>query len=125
VGCGVRLSGGEKQRVAIARAILKNPQLIIIDEATSALDSESEHLVQKGLARLVTGRTSVIIAHRLGTGMNANTILVMRSGEILERGNHEQLLKQEKGLYARLFALQTGNAEEHSVEGLLAVACKD
>jgi len=113
---GVRLSGGEKQRVAIARAILKDPQLIILDEATSALDSESEHLVQKGLSQLVNGKTSVIIAHRLGTVMNANTILVMRNGEILERGNHAELLEHNEGLYSRLFALQTGAREEHSVE---------
>jgi ABC-type multidrug transport system fused ATPase/permease subunit len=104
---GIKLSGGEKQRVAIARAILKDPQLIILDEATSALDSESEHLVQQGLGKLMTGRTSVIIAHRLSTLMSADLILVLREGEVLERGRHGDLAHREGGLYARLFALQT------------------
>ena len=104
---GIKLSGGEKQRIAIARAILKDPQLIILDEATSALDSESEHLVQRGLDRLLAGRTSVIIAHRLSTVMNADLILVLRHGKVVESGSHEDLLTQEGGLYARLFSLQT------------------
>jgi ABC-type multidrug transport system fused ATPase/permease subunit len=104
---GVKLSGGEKQRIAIARAILKEPQLIILDEATSALDSESEQQVQLGLERLLNGRTSLIIAHRLSTVMNADLILVMRNGEVLERGRHEQLRDIPGGLYAHLFALQT------------------
>jgi len=104
---GIKLSGGEKQRVAIARAILKNPDLIILDEATSALDSESEHLVQQGLEQLVKGRTSVIIAHRLSTVMNAQQILVMRNGEILERGTHKELTEKLGGLYSHLFSLQT------------------
>jgi ABC-type multidrug transport system fused ATPase/permease subunit len=104
---GIKLSGGEKQRVAIARAILKNPQLIILDEATSALDSESEQQVQKGLEQLVNGRTSVIIAHRLSTVMSADLILVMRNGQVLERGQHLELSRREGGLYAHLFALQT------------------
>lgn len=107
---GIKLSGGEKQRVAIARAILKDPQLIILDEATSALDSESEHLVQQGLERLVQGRSSVIIAHRLSTVMNADLILVLRHGEVVERGNHDGLAHIDGGFYARLFALQTGRA---------------
>lgn len=104
---GIKLSGGEKQRVAIARAILKDPQLIILDEATSALDSESEHLVQQGLDRLLAGRSSVIIAHRLSTVMNADQILVLQGGQVRERGRHAQLAATEGGLYARLFALQT------------------
>jgi ABC-type multidrug transport system fused ATPase/permease subunit len=104
---GIKLSGGEKQRVAIARAILKDPQLIILDEATSALDSESEHLVQQGLGTLMAGRSSVIIAHRLSTVMSADLILVMRHGEVIERGRHGELAEREGGLYARLFALQT------------------
>lgn len=104
---GIKLSGGEKQRVAIARAILKDPQLIILDEATSALDSESEHLVQQGLEKLVAGRSSIIIAHRLSTVMNADLILVIQNGQILEQGRHLQLANAEGGLYARLFALQT------------------
>ncbi len=104
---GIKLSGGEKQRVAIARAILKDPQLIILDEATSALDSESEDLVQHGLERLLAGRSSVIIAHRLGTVMNADQILVLQGGRVKERGRHAELAATEGGLYARLFALQT------------------
>ncbi|MCY1270715.1 putative multidrug export ATP-binding/permease protein [compost metagenome] len=104
---GVKLSGGEKQRVAIARAILKNPQLIILDEATSALDSESEHQVQQGLDQLTSGRTSVIIAHRLSTVMNADLILVLRNGEVVERGVHSELAAREDGFYAYLFSLQT------------------
>ncbi len=110
---GIKLSGGEKQRVAIARAILKNPQLIILDEATSALDSESEHLVQQGLEQLVSGRSSIIIAHRLSTVMNADMILVLQHGHIIERGHHAELLAVQ-GLYARLFSLQS--------KGHLAVA---
>jgi ABC-type multidrug transport system fused ATPase/permease subunit len=110
---GIKLSGGEKQRVAIARAILKDPQLIVLDEATSALDSESEHLVQKGLDKLMRGRSSVIIAHRLSTVMSADLILVMRNGEVIQRGTHAELVEldqgeaEAEGLYARLFALQT------------------
>jgi len=104
---GIKLSGGEKQRVAIARAILKAPQLIILDEATSALDSESEHLVQQGLEKLVTGRSSVIIAHRLSTVMSADLILVLQNGKLIESGQHQDLVDNNSGLYARLFALQT------------------
>lgn len=104
---GIKLSGGEKQRVAIARAILKAPQLIVLDEATSALDSESEHLVQQGLERLVSGRSSIIIAHRLSTVMNADLILVLQQGKLLESGHHEKLIQNKAGLYAHLFSLQT------------------
>lgn len=104
---GIKLSGGEKQRVAIARAILKEPQLIILDEATSALDSESEHVVQQGLERLAAGRTSVVIAHRLSTVMNADQILVMQQGRVRERGRHAELAERANGLYAQLSALQT------------------
>jgi ABC-type multidrug transport system fused ATPase/permease subunit len=104
---GIKLSGGEKQRVAIARAVLKDPQLIILDEATSALDSESEHLVQQGLERLISGRTSVIIAHRLSTVMSADLILVMRNGEVHERGTHAELTLRDGGFYAKLYALQS------------------
>jgi ABC-type multidrug transport system fused ATPase/permease subunit len=103
---GIKLSGGEKQRVAIARAILKDPQLIILDEATSALDSESEHLVQQGLHRLMQGRTAVVIAHRLSTVMNADQILVMQGGRVIETGSHAKLVNQHNGLYAKLYKLQ-------------------
>lgn len=104
---GIKLSGGEKQRVAIARAILKNPQIIILDEATSALDSESEHVVQQGLERLMRGCTSIVIAHRLGTVMSATLILVLQNGRIIEKGDHDELTSKPGGFYARLFTLQT------------------
>jgi ABC-type multidrug transport system fused ATPase/permease subunit len=104
---GIKLSGGEKQRVAIARAILKDPQLIVLDEATSALDSESERVVQQGLARLLERRSSVIIAHRLSTVMAAHQILVLQGGRVVEHGRHTTLADKPGGLYARLCALQT------------------
>lgn len=103
---GIQLSGGQKQRIAIARAILKNPQILILDEATSALDSESERLVQDALDKLMKGRTSVVIAHRLSTIRNADNILVLQHGDILESGTHQGLI-EKKGLYADLVALQT------------------
>ena len=103
---GIQLSGGQKQRIAIARAILKNPQILILDEATSALDSESERLVQDALDKLMKGRTSVVIAHRLSTIRNADNILVLQHGDILESGTHQELI-EKKGLYADLVALQT------------------
>ncbi|MDP4038453.1 MAG: ABC transporter ATP-binding protein [bacterium] len=103
---GVKLSGGQKQRVAIARAILKNPQLIILDEAMSSLDSVSEKLVQSGLKELMKDRPSLTIAHRLSTLMHADEILVLKSGQITERGNHKSLLKRD-GFYAKLFKMQS------------------
>ena len=102
---GVQLSGGQRQRIAIARALLKDPQLLILDEATSALDSESEHLVQEALDRLMKGRTSVVIAHRLSTIRKAHQIIVLEDGAIIERGTHEALM-QEAGTYAELIKLQ-------------------
>jgi ABC-type multidrug transport system fused ATPase/permease subunit len=103
---GVKLSGGEKQRVAIARALLRDPGLIILDEATSALDSESERLVQDGLQKLMQGRTSIVIAHRFSTIVNADKIVVMQGGRIIETGDHGSLVQMRDGLYARLHALQ-------------------
>ena len=102
---GVRLSGGQKQRIAIARAILRNPPLLLLDEATSALDAESERLIQDALDILMQQRTTLIIAHRLATVMNADRILVMDEGGIVASGTHQQLIA-EGGLYARLAALQ-------------------
>lgn len=102
---GIKLSGGQRQRLAIARAILKNPRILLLDEATSSLDSESEELVQDALDRLMQGRTSVIIAHRLSTIRNANRIVVLDQGRIVEMGEHETLLAQG-GLYAHLYSLQ-------------------
>lgn len=102
---GSKLSGGQRQRVAIARAILKNPAVLILDEATSALDTESEQLVQEALDKLMIGRTSFVIAHRLSTVQRADIILVMERGRIVERGTHEELLKLN-GLYSKLHQVQ-------------------
>ena len=102
---GVRLSGGERQRIAIARVLMRNPKLLLLDEATSALDSETERVVTEALERLMKGRTSFVIAHRLSTVLNADVILAMENGKIVETGTHQALLAQG-GLYARLYHLQ-------------------
>ena len=103
---GGKMSGGERQRMSLARAILKNPPILILDEATSALDTESERLVQDALTKLMTNRTSIVIAHRLSTIKNADEIIVMQSGNIVERGNHSALLALD-GVYKRLYDLQS------------------
>lgn len=105
---GTQLSGGQRQRVAIARAVLKNPKILILDEATSSLDSESERLVQDALEKLMKGRTSIVIAHRLSTIRQADMILVLDHGQIVEKGTHEELLKSEQGLYRSLSEMQFG-----------------
>ena len=102
---GIRLSGGERQRIAIARVLIRNPKLLLLDEATSALDSETERVVTEALERLMHGRTSFVIAHRLSTVLNADVILTMENGKIVEIGTHQELLAQG-GLYARLYHLQ-------------------
>ena len=102
---GIKLSGGERQRIAIARVLIRNPKLLLLDEATSALDSETERVVTEALERLMKGRTSFVIAHRLSTVLNADVILAMENGEIVEIGTHQELLAQG-GLYARLYHLQ-------------------
>ncbi len=102
---GLKLSGGEKQRVAIARALLKNPAILIFDEATSALDSQSEKAIQAELDRIQVGRTTLVIAHRLSTVMDADQILVMDGGRIVERGGHAELLAAG-GRYAQMWQLQ-------------------
>ncbi len=106
---GIRLSGGQRQRIAIARAILKNPAILLLDEATSSLDSESERLVQDALEGLMENRTTFIIAHRLATIKNADRILVLDKGEIIESGSHDELMQIEAGLYRKLAEMQFGD----------------
>jgi ATP-binding cassette subfamily B protein len=108
---GIKLSGGQRQRIAIARAILKDPAILILDEATSSLDSESERLVQVALDRLMRGRTTFIVAHRLATIRTADRIAVLEAGRVVELGNHDELSARPDGLYRRLSALQFGQPE--------------
>jgi len=108
---GTKLSGGQRQRISIARALLKNPPIMIFDEATSALDNESEVLVQEALDRLMTDRTTFVIAHRLSTIRNADRILVLDNGTIVQEGKHDDLLKEEKGIYRKLYELQFRNGD--------------
>ncbi|MBW2460745.1 MAG: ATP-binding cassette domain-containing protein [Deltaproteobacteria bacterium] len=103
---GVQLSGGQKQRVAIARAVLKDPRVLLLDEATSALDAQSEHLVKEALDRLMNGRTTLIIAHRLSTVRDADRVVVLAEGQIVQSGAHAELLEEENGLYHQLLARQ-------------------
>lgn len=106
---GNKLSGGQKQRISIARAVLKNPPIMVLDEATSALDTESEHLVQKALENMMKNRTSIVIAHRLSTIQNADAIIVMQQGQIIENGSHDELI-DKKGAYNTLINMQSFNS---------------
>ena len=103
---GVKLSGGERQRVALARAFLADAPILILDEATSSLDSESEALIQQAMERLMVGRTTIVIAHRLSTVRALDRILVFERGRIVEEGNHGALVRREGGIYRRLFERQ-------------------
>ncbi|MFB6170231.1 MAG: ABC transporter ATP-binding protein, partial [Haloarculaceae archaeon] len=107
---GVKLSGGQRQRVAIARAVLKDPAILVLDEATSDVDTETELLIQRSLDRLTEGRTTFTIAHRLSTVKDADTILVLEDGAVVERGTHEDLIDRD-GLYANLWGVQAGEID--------------
>ena len=113
---GIKLSGGERQRVAIARAILKNAPILILDEATSSLDSESEHLIQDALAKLMEGKTVIAIAHRLSTVMKMDRIIVIEDGRVAMTGTHNELLTHEGGLYKKLWEIQAGGFIENDTE---------
>lgn len=102
---GLQLSGGQRQRIAIARAMVKNPELLIFDEATSALDNESEKIVQQAIDNAMANRTALVVAHRLSTIKNADKIVVMERGNVMESGSHEQLIEQS-GVYKMLYDIQ-------------------
>ena len=111
---GLKLSGGEKQRVSIARTILKGPQIVLLDEATSALDTHTERNIQNSLQKISENRTTIIIAHRLSTVIHANQILVLKDGEIFERGTHSELLAITDGLYRSMWNAQQQSFSENS-----------
>ena len=108
---GVKLSGGQRQRIALARVILQDPAVILLDEATASVDTETEYLIQRSLDRLTAERTTLAIAHRLSTIKDADTILVLEDGRVVERGSHEELLAAD-GLYANLWGVQAGEIED-------------
>ena len=108
---GIKLSGGQRQRLALARAIVKDPPILVLDEATCAVDNETEAAIQRSLERLVVGRTTLIIAHRLSTMRHADCIHVLDGGRIVESGTHDELLERD-GSYAALWRLQTGQQWE-------------
>jgi ATP-binding cassette subfamily B protein len=113
---GAKLSGGERQRIAIARAILHDPRILILDEATSSVDTDTEQQIQQAIARLVQGRTTFAIAHRLSTLRNADRLVVLKDGEIAEIGTHEELM-DKKGEFYRLVSIQSASSEIMAVSG--------
>lgn len=116
---GIQLSGGQKQRIAISRAIVKNPSILLLDEATSALDAESEKSVQEALDRVMVGRTTVVVAHRLSTVRNADVIAVVQGGKIVETGSHEELISNPNSAYASLIQLQeTASLQRYPSQGV-------
>ena len=112
---GVKLSGGQRQRIALARVILRDPAIILLDEATASVDTETEYLIQRSLDRLTADRTTLAIAHRLSTIKDADTILVLEDGRVVERGSHEELLAAD-GLYTDLWGVQAGEIEDLPAE---------
>jgi ATP-binding cassette subfamily B protein len=112
---GVKLSGGQRQRIAIARTVLQDPEVLLLDEATSAVDTETEYLIQRSLTRLAADRTTLVIAHRLSTVKDADRIVVLDGGQVVERGSHEDLLTED-GLYANLWGVQAGETDGLSEE---------
>ncbi len=104
---GQKLSGGQRQRISIARAVLKDPPVLILDEATSAVDNETEAAIQRSMEKIIVGRTTIVIAHRLSTVRNADMIYVIENGRLHEQGRHEELVGME-GIYASLWRVQTG-----------------
>ena len=114
---GTKLSGGERQRIAIARALISNPKILILDEATASVDTETEQKIQQALQRLIKGRTTLAIAHRLSTLRNADRLYVIEKGDVKENGTHDELMQLENGIYKNLVTIQTEWARNVFVGG--------